>query len=161
MQFAYQEMKTKLKGDPRLMDKMIPKNFNVGCRRPTPGNGYLEALIDEKTTCFTETIGNITETGFTTTDGAHHEVDVIICATGFDTSYRPRFPIIGVDGANLADQWAKFPSSYVGLAASNIPNYFMFSYVTIPNPISHSQADVKLIPGAHLHPSRKALSSPS
>jgi cation diffusion facilitator CzcD-associated flavoprotein CzcO len=35
-----------------------------------------------------------------------HEFDVIICATGFDTSFRPRFPIMGRDGINLQDMWA-------------------------------------------------------
>jgi hypothetical protein len=107
------------------MDKMIPKNFNVACRRPTPGNGYLEALNGEKTTVFAEDIGSITPRGFTTMDGTEHEVDVIICATGFDTSYRPRFPIIGLDGTTLAKRWEKFPASYLGLGTSNFPNYFM------------------------------------
>jgi hypothetical protein len=120
-------MKRKLGGDSRLVDKVIPKNFNVGCRRPTPGDGYLEALIGEKTTVFTENIGSITPIGFTDQDGNAYECDVIICATGFDTSYRPRFPVIGLDGINLAELWAERPSSYLGIAAPKMPNYFMFT----------------------------------
>ena len=126
-QFAYKEMRGKLSHNERLMDKMIPKNFNVACRRPTPGNGYLEALIGDKTTVFTEDINTITPKGFTTQDGTEHEVDVIICATGFDTSFRPRFPIVGLNGISLADQWKTLPASYISLAAPNFPNYFMFS----------------------------------
>lgn len=120
-------MRKKLGNDERLMDRMIPKNFNVACRRPTPGNGYLEALTGEKTTCYTENISAITPTGFRTADGTEVEVDVIICATGFDTSFRPRFPIIGLDGVSLAKKWETLPASYISLAASQIPNYFMFS----------------------------------
>lgn len=84
--FAYKEMSTKLRGNKRLMDAMIPKNFNVACRRPTPGNGYLEALVAEKTTCFTEQIESITENGFTM-HGQEYLVDVIICATGFVSTH--------------------------------------------------------------------------
>ena len=124
--FAYKEMSTKLGGDKRLMDAMIPKNFNVACRRPTPGNGYLEALVAEKTTCFTEQVETITEEGFTM-HGKEYPVDVIICATGFDTSYRPPFPIIGLDDKiTLAEKWKDCPRSYLGLAADGFPNYFTY-----------------------------------
>lgn len=127
MQFAHKEMSSKLGNDPRLVDRMIPKDFNVGCRRPTPGNGYLEALVGAKTTCYTEGIAAITPTGFRTESGDEVEVDVIICATGFDTTFRPRFPVVGLDGASLAAQWKDIPSSYISVAAPKMPNYFMYT----------------------------------
>ncbi|RTE75112.1 hypothetical protein BHE90_010446 [Fusarium euwallaceae] len=126
-EFSYNDMTTKLNNDARLVDKIVPKNFNVGCRRPTPGNGYLEALVGDKTTTFTETIHSITPNGFKDQAGNEYECDVIITATGFDTSYRPRFPVIGLDGVVLADRWAELPESYMGVAAPNMPNYFMFT----------------------------------
>lgn len=120
-------MVTKLNNDERLVDKIVPKNFNVGCRRPTPGNGYLEALVSEKTTCFTESIHSITPDGFTDQQGNEYQVDVIICATGFDTSHKPQFPVIGLNGLTLKERWAECPESYIGLAAPSMPNYFMFT----------------------------------
>ncbi len=85
--YSENEMMRKLKNDPRLIDKVIPKEFNVGCRRPTPGNGFLEALTAENTTCFTDPIKKITAKGFIDHQGNEYEVDAIICATGFDTSW--------------------------------------------------------------------------
>ncbi|KAJ5774830.1 hypothetical protein N7457_009726 [Penicillium paradoxum] len=126
-EFSYKEMSRKLGGDPRLVDKVIPKDFNVGCRRPTPGNGYLEALVGEKTTVFTETIGSVTPNGFKDHNGVEYECDVIICATGFDTSYRPQFPVTGLDNVSLQERWAELPESYMGIAAPKMPNYFMFT----------------------------------
>jgi len=125
--FAFNEMSEKLGHDPHLIDKIVPTSFNVGCRRPTPGNGYLEALTGEKTTVYTEDIGGITPNGFKTKDGTEVSVDVIICATGFDTSYRPRFPIIGLDGLSLAEKWKDFPLSYPSVSVPNFPNYFVYS----------------------------------
>lgn len=120
-------MRTKLDNDARLMDTIIPKDFNVGCRRPTPGNGYLEALVGPKTTCYTTPINTITENGFLDADGNEVEIDVMICATGFDTSFRPRFPIIGLDSIPVAEKWKTYPMAYAAVAIPEVPNYFMFS----------------------------------
>jgi len=37
----------------------------------------------------------ITEDGVIGKDGTCREVDTIVCATGFDVTDRPRFPVIG------------------------------------------------------------------
>ena len=58
--------------------------------------------------------------------GKEYLVDVLICATGFDVSFRPRFPIIGLLGKNLQDEWACEPKSYLGIAAAEYPNYMIF-----------------------------------
>lgn len=75
-------MKRKLAGREDLIEKLIPTTFNVGCRRPTPGNGFLEALTRVNVTTFTQGISRITEKGFVNQDGTEFEVDIIICATG-------------------------------------------------------------------------------
>ena len=120
-------MRTKLNHDSRLIDRLIPKNFNPGCRRPTPAPGYLEALVANNTAVFTDPIGSITETGFIDHEGNAHEVDVIICATGFDTSWLPRFPFIA-NGIDLKDMWSpeKGVTSYLSIGIPTFPNHFSF-----------------------------------
>ena len=59
--------------------------------------------------------------------GKEYAVDVIICATGFDTSYLPRFPVIGSNGQSMAEVWKDEPTSYLGLAAPGFPNYLIFA----------------------------------
>lgn len=80
--FSTKEMTTKLAGRKDIMDKIIPTNFGVGCRRPTPGNGFLEALTASHVTTFSQALTRVTDKGFIDHDGNEHEVDVIICATG-------------------------------------------------------------------------------
>ena len=127
-------MFTKLAAKPELRDAIIPPDFNVACRRPTPGNGYLEALAGDKTTVFTSTIGGITERGvIDSATGEEHEVDVIICATGFDTSFRPRFPITGLNpDITLAEKWSEYPASYLGISVDGFPNYFTYAGPSTP-----------------------------
>jgi hypothetical protein len=126
-EYADAEMRKKLNNNPRLIEKMIPKNFNPGCRRPTPAPGYLEALVSDNTTTFTDPIGSITETGFIDHDGKPHDVDVIICATGFDTSWLPRFPFIA-HGTDLRDLWGgeNGVTSYLSVGIPSFPNTFSF-----------------------------------
>ena len=49
----------------------------------------------------------------------------VVCATGFDVSHRPRFPIVGRNGIDLRQAWVDDPESYVSVAVPEMPNYFM------------------------------------
>ncbi|KAI3340710.1 hypothetical protein F4824DRAFT_487118 [Ustulina deusta] len=52
-----------------------------------------------------------------------YPVDVLICATGFDTHFRPRFLIVSHAGETLQDKWATDPQPYLGVAAAGSPKY--------------------------------------
>ncbi|KAH8693845.1 hypothetical protein BGW36DRAFT_418523 [Talaromyces proteolyticus] len=110
--------------DDRLADKMVPQ-FAFGCRRGTPGPGYMEALVQPNVTVEFGGIRDVTPTSVISETGTVTELDVLICATGFDTTFRPRFPIVGRRG-NLADFWKTEPRNYCSVAVSGYPNYFMF-----------------------------------
>jgi cation diffusion facilitator CzcD-associated flavoprotein CzcO len=135
-EYADTEMRKKLKDNPHLAEKMIPKNFNPGCRRPTPAPGYLEALVADNTTTFTDPIGSIIETGFTDHEGVAHDVDVIICATGFNTSWLPRFPFIA-HGKDLRDVWGSDAgvTSYLSVGIPQYPN--TWSFCSAYGPLGH------------------------
>lgn len=125
-EYSIKEMQRKLEGRPDLVEHLMPKNFGVGCRRPTPGNGFLESLVHPKTTTLKENLREITPTGFVSADGTQYDCDVIICATGFDTSFRPQFPIL-CNGRNLQDDYVRPDNpGYLGLNAPEVPNYFIF-----------------------------------
>ncbi|KAH8726481.1 hypothetical protein GQ44DRAFT_726051 [Phaeosphaeriaceae sp. PMI808] len=124
-EYAELEMRKKLNNNTGLTETIIPKNFNPGCRRPTPAPGYLEALVADNTTIYMDTIASITSTGFIDHEGTEHEVDVIICATGFNTSWLPRFPFIAHNN-DLRDVWSNGVASYLSVAIPNYPNTFSF-----------------------------------
>ncbi len=112
-----------LGNDPRLCKALIP-TFPVGCRRLTPGPGYLESLTKENVRVITDNIVKVVPTGLELTTGEIIEVDALICATGFDLSFRPRFPLIGRKG-NLQDLWKEnLPRAYMSCAVPDFPNYF-------------------------------------
>jgi hypothetical protein len=94
------------------------------CRRPTPGIGYLEALVSEKVEVVFGPIAEFTKTGIRTVSGKEQETDTIICATGFELSIAPRFPLVGRNNVDLQAAWRQKPESYLSLAAADMPNYF-------------------------------------
>lgn len=65
----------------------------------------------------------ITEKGIVLHDGKLAKADIIICATGFDLSFKPRFPLIGKSDTNLADLWIPDAKAYMSLAVPQFPNY--------------------------------------
>lgn len=116
-------MKMVLGGDERLCDAVIPK-FAVGCRRLTPGIGYLESLRTENVRVVTDAISKIVPRGIETATGELISLDAIVCATGFDVSFCPRFPIVRREG-NLQDKWKKeVPKAYMSCTIPGMPNYF-------------------------------------
>lgn len=119
-----ENMKKRLAAKPHLADQLMP-SFPPVCRRLTPGPGYLEALTDAKCDIITSPIAHVDKTGIVTEDGQHRPVDAIVCATGFNTTFTPRFPLIGKNGASLAERWADGPDSYISVAVDSFPNYFM------------------------------------
>lgn len=135
LRYSTAEMQRKLAPRPDLLEHLMPRDFGIGCRRPTPGNGFLEALCDLKTTTLTEEIREITPTGFVAADGTHHAVDIIVCATGFDTSFRPQFPL-RFYGRNVQDDFLS-PTNpgYLGIATPEVPNYLVFC--GLYGPIGH------------------------
>ena len=82
---------------------------------------------------FTPThIRRVTPTGIDLVDGTSHTLDVLICATGYDTSYHYPFPMYGIDSQTLTSQWHQDsssshpepPSTYLSICTSTFPNYF-------------------------------------
>ncbi|OCT52651.1 putative sterigmatocystin biosynthesis monooxygenase stcW [Cladophialophora carrionii] len=127
------QMGTILKDDPELAAKMIPA-FHPGCRRLTPGDGYLEALQQPNARVCWSPITRVTEKGIETAEG-EEEFDLIVCATGFDTSFVPSWKLVGLNGATLDERWKTDPDAFFAVQVDTMPNYYMFNG---PNcPISH------------------------
>ncbi|KAL9108033.1 MAG: hypothetical protein Q9227_007139 [Pyrenula ochraceoflavens] len=111
--------------DERLLEGFTPK-FGIGCRRITPGDPYMQAIQKPNVDVHFTPVTRITENGVVGEDGVERECDTIVCATGFDVSYRPRFPIVGQNGVDLADKWKVCPEGYMGLAIPEFPNFLTF-----------------------------------
>ena len=113
---------------------MLIPEWPLGCRRITPGEGYLESFLRDNVHLTQSPIKQITAKSILTEDGIEQEVDVIVCATGFDVSFQPQFKLWGTPNTSskhheqfeLGELWADEAESYMSICAPHMPNYFMF-----------------------------------
>jgi cation diffusion facilitator CzcD-associated flavoprotein CzcO len=126
-EFMRRKIRERVK-DPRVAAMLTPTNHGFGTRRVPLESGYYEVfnqdnvrLVDLRAT----PIERITPTGIATRD-AHHDLDMIVFATGFDalTGAFDRIDIRGVGGQRLRDKWAGGPRTYLGIAIEGFPNLF-------------------------------------
>ncbi|KAI3572456.1 putative monooxygenase [Fusarium oxysporum f. sp. albedinis] len=129
-----QYMKQMLGKDSPLAERLVP-DFGVLCRRASPGIGYLEAMNETNVRVVLDPIDAVVEEGIRLKTGDTIFIDVLICATGFDLSWKPRFPIIGRNGTNLQDQFEVRPVGYLGISAPDVPNYLV--YFGPNSPLAH------------------------
>src|SRR5690606_14491751 len=111
--------------DPTLRAKLTP-DYPIGCKRVLFTDDYYPALQQPNVSLVIERIERIAETGVVTRDGAAHDVDVIIYATGFETTgWHWSLDVRGRGGAHLNELWKDGPEAYLGILTSGFPNMFM------------------------------------
>jgi cyclohexanone monooxygenase len=115
--------------DPAVAEKLCPKDYPYGSKRPPIDTHYFETfnrdnvtLVDLRQTPIEE----ITSTGVRTTDH-EYELDTIVFATGFDamTGSLLKIDVQGRNGLTLAEKWSGGPVTYLGLQVAGFPNMFM------------------------------------
>ncbi|KAL4805219.1 putative sterigmatocystin biosynthesis monooxygenase stcW [Aspergillus unguis] len=114
-----------------ILDLLLP-TFSPGCRRLTPGVPYMRAVQQPNVRLHRCAVTEVTSSSIIGSNGDEVEVDTIVCATGFDVSYKPRFPVRGRNGTLLQEVWKQEPTSYMSMAVPDFPNYFIFAGPTFP-----------------------------
>ncbi len=111
--------------DAELKSKLIP-DYPIGCRRVLIADDYYPALTRSNVELVTDKIAKLTEKGIETKDGEHHDADVIVYATGFETTeWHWSMKVQGKDGKILSEEWQETPQAYLGINVANFPNMFI------------------------------------
>ena len=112
--------------DPELKKLLTPDHKPL-CKRLIWSSDYYDAIQQPNTHLITDSISYINQTGIVT-DAETIDLDVIVYATGFDTSMFMRpINILGLNGITLEDYWQDYPKAYYSIAMPNFPNLFMLN----------------------------------
>ena len=121
---AYLRLKVR---DPVVRAQLTP-NYAIGCKRPGFHNRYLSTYNQDNVRLVTEPIDKITPSAVATRDGAAHEADVLVLATGFhvfDSDTMPTFAVTGSGGLALKKFWDENRAqAYEGVSVPGFPNLF-------------------------------------
>ncbi|SFW56067.1 flavin-containing monooxygenase [Amycolatopsis australiensis] len=111
--------------DPALRKKVTPR-YTMGCKRVLISNDYYPALNRPNVDVVTAGVKEVKAHSIVDGSGVEHEVDAIIYGTGFKvTDALEYLDITGVDGRNLAKEWAtEGMRTHKGITVSGFPNLF-------------------------------------
>jgi len=128
--------------DPELRRRVTP-SYRLGCKRILPSNDYYPALTRENVELVSEGIERISESSVITSDGAEHEIDVLVCGTGFRIEeVFTRLDVRGRGGLSLNDAWAGGIEAHRGTTITGFPNLALLSG---PNTGTGSTSQVYMI----------------
>ncbi|MEU6561577.1 flavin-containing monooxygenase [Nocardia nova] len=109
-----------------LRDKVLPAYPPYG-KRILMDNGWIETVKRDDVELVAAGVRGFDEHHVLTRDGGRHRADVVVLATGFESS-RMLAPmdIRGRSGVPLRDQWADDnPYAYLGITVPDFPNFFL------------------------------------
>ncbi len=133
--------------DPVTAEKLCPRGYPVGTKRPCLDTGYYETYNQPHVRLHDlrdDPIVTVTEDGLQT-EQTTYEFDDLVLATGFDamTGALVGVDIRGRDGVTLADRWRDGPVTYLGLTAVGFPNLFMVTGPGSPSVLSNMMVSIE------------------
>ncbi|BBF69685.1 flavin-containing monooxygenase [Sphingomonas bisphenolicum] len=149
-QFAIGHIERSFPDRPDLREKLTP-DFPVFSKRIILDRGnYFPTYMKPHVHLEQEGIARITPKGIVLKDGREIELDVLVCATGFDVAnMMGKLEIVGVDGKRLRDEWGmEDPRAYFGMLIPGFPNYF---HTVGPNSAPNHAAGQNLISECQVH----------
>ncbi|MBJ19451.1 MAG: monooxygenase [Deltaproteobacteria bacterium] len=112
--------------DPELRAKLTP-DYEPGCKRLILSTDFYPTMAKEHVDLVTEDIARIEPRGVVTSDGALHELDVLVLATGFNAHAWGVEQVTGIGGRSLKDAWAQGTRTYRAITIPDFPNFFMLA----------------------------------
>lgn len=104
----------------------LTPDYEPMCKRLVMSSSFYPAIQRDDVSLVTSGIERFEKTGIRTVDGALHEADVIVLATGFDAhAYMRPLRLTGRDGITLDEVWEGGPRAYLTVSLPGFPNHFM------------------------------------
>lgn len=111
--------------DPETRRKLTP-DYPFGSKRGLVSSDWYPTFNRSNVALVADSIAEITSRGIVTTDGIERETDVIVLATGFETTrFLSAIPIRGRDNTSLDVAWSDGAKAYLGITTPQFPNLFM------------------------------------
>ena len=109
---------------PELLAHVVPDYPPLAKRNLLDNGTWARTLKRDHVHLITDPIDEIIPTGVTA-GGTHHDVDVIVYATGFQASrFLTPMRVLGRGGRDLHDHWDGDARAHLGITVPGFPNFF-------------------------------------
>jgi len=110
--------------DPELRARLTP-DYQAACKRLIMADGFYDQVQKPSVDLVTEQIERVEANGVRTKDGVLHELDMLVCATGFEAhKFMRPMQIVGRGGHTLDAEWAEGNRGYRSIGVPGFPNFF-------------------------------------
>ncbi|MCB1708143.1 MAG: NAD(P)/FAD-dependent oxidoreductase [Halioglobus sp.] len=111
--------------DPALRARLTP-DYKVGCKRLIFSSTFYAAVQRPNVTLETAGIERISASGVATRDGADHQLDVLVLATGFHPfNFMRPMDLTGRGGLSIDQAWSRKVQAYRSVCLPGFPNFFL------------------------------------
>ena len=111
--------------DDALRSRLTPEH-PLGCKRLVFSSDFIPALTRPHVEVVSSAARTLRARSLVTDDGTEHDVDVVVCATGYDAAdYLGQIDVVGEGGVSLRERWSDGAYAYLGMAVPGFPNFFM------------------------------------
>jgi cation diffusion facilitator CzcD-associated flavoprotein CzcO len=123
--------------------RALTPDYRLGCKRILFSNDYFAGVARENVSIDTAGIARVTPAGVITADGELHELDALVCGTGFAIEeVFTGLDLHGEHGVSLQDAWAGGIEAHRGTTVAGFPNAALLSG---PNTGTGSTSQVYMI----------------
>jgi cation diffusion facilitator CzcD-associated flavoprotein CzcO len=111
--------------DAALRERLTP-DYEIGCKRVLISSTFYPALSQEHVVLEASALARIDGSTAVAESGAAYEVDVVVFATGFEST-QPPFArrLAGRGGELLSDHWSEGMTAFASTVVSGYPNLFV------------------------------------
>lgn len=110
--------------DPELRARLTP-DYQAACKRLIMSDRFYEQVQKPSVELVTDRIERVEPKGIRTADGRLHELDMLVCATGFEAhKFMRPMEIVGRGGHTLEEEWAEANRGYRSIGVPGFPNFF-------------------------------------
>lgn len=120
-----EQLRVNFPNQPEMWEKLTP-DYAPLCKRVIISDDYYPALARDNVRLENRKISKITSTGIEVEGGSHEEIDLLVCATGFQTlDFMHPIKINGRNGRALNEIWSDGARAYNGVTVEDLPNFGM------------------------------------
>ena len=113
--------------DPVIRELLTP-DYEIGCKRVLISNDYYPAFSLPHVRLERSALAGVDGGTLITANGARHEVDVAVLATGFHSAEQPYAALVhGRGGRSLAEHWAGGMTAHASTVVHGFPNLFVIN----------------------------------
>ena len=112
--------------DPRLREQLTPR-YAFGCKRVLLSDDFYPAIADGSIVLEPSALAAVSGSTLVAASGARYEADIVVLATGFETTRQPYAALVTGETETLDEHWSGGMTAVASTLVAGFPNMFVLN----------------------------------